>query len=211
MPRNLTGGNKAKSGKNEVGRVAELHEINESQGQMVGRILRSLGDRNMLIYCNDGKERIAHIRGSLRKKVAKLEVGDIVLISLRGESMGVTSGSSMDRGDILAKYERDVYRQLKNIEGINPKLFNQLEVMDVKQRASNVVNVVDDCGFDMDGSDDEEEETIDENGNVLVELTKEERATKKLKEDTKRTMLRNAKEGVRNNNNDDDDIDIDAI
>ena len=215
MPRNLTGGNKAKSGKNEVGRVAELHEVDESQGQMVGRILRSLGDRNMLIYCNDGKERIAHIRGSLRKKVAKLEVGDIVLISLRGEAMGTTSGSCMDRGDILAKYERDVYRQLKNIEGINPKLFNQLEVMDVKQRASNIVNVVDDCGFDMDGSDeekeDDQEETIDENGNVLVELTKEERATKKLKEDTKRAMLRNAKEGARNTNNNDDDIDIDAI
>jgi len=212
MPRNLTGGNKAKSGKNDLGRVAELHTIDESQGQMAGRILRSLGDRNMLIYCNDGKERIAHIRGSLRKKVAKLEVGDIVLISLRGESMGVSSGSSMDRGDILAKYERDVYRQLKNVEGINPKLFNQLEVMDVKQRASNIVNVVDDCGFDMDGSDeekeDDQEETVDENGNIIVELSKEERATKKIKEDTKRAMLRNVKEGARNN---DDDIDIDAI
>jgi initiation factor 1A len=168
----------------------------------------------MLIYCNDGKERIAHIRGSLRKKVAKLEVGDIVLISLRGESMGASAGSSMDRGDILAKYERDVYRQLKNIEGINPKLFNQLEVMDVNQRASNIVNPVDDCGFDMDGSDEEDEdcqeETVDENGNVMIELTKEERATKKIKEDTKRAMLRTAKEGSRNTNND-DDIDIDAI
>jgi hypothetical protein len=82
--------------------------------------------------------------------------------------------------------------------------------MDVKQRAATIVKVVDDCGIDMDGSDEEEEEVVDENGNVLVELTKEERATKKLKEDTKRTMLRNVKEGARNTNND-DDIDIDAI
>ena len=166
MPRNLTGGNKAKSGKNE-NMKAELHEIDESQGQMVGRIVKGLGDRNMLIYCNDGKERIAHIRGGLRKKVARLETGDIVLISLRGEAMGASQGRVLDKGDILAKYEREVYGQLKKIDGINPKIFNQLEIMDVNQRASGIT-APDYCGFDMDGGEEDE----DEDG-VIVETNEE--------------------------------------
>ena len=200
MPRNLTGGNKAKSGKNENTK-AEFHEIDESQGQMVGRIVKGLGDRNMLIYCNDGKERIAHIRGGLRKKVARLETGDIVLISLRGEAMGATQGRILDKGDILAKYEREVYGQLKKVDGINPRIFNQLEIMDVKQRASGIT-APDDCGFDMDGGEEEDED------DAIVE-TNEERDVRKLKEETKRSLLRNVKESVRNGK--EDDIDIDAI
>jgi len=200
MPRNLTGGNKAKSGKNENTK-AEFHEIDESQGQMVGRIVKGLGDRNMLIYCNDGKERIAHIRGGLRKKVARLETGDIVLISLRGEAMGATQGRILDKGDILAKYEREVYGQLKKVDGINPRIFNQLEIMDVKQRSSGIT-APDDCGFDMDGGEEEDED------DAIVE-TNEERDVRKLKEETKRSLLRNVKESVRNGK--EDDIDIDAI
>jgi len=209
MPRNLTGGNKAKSGKNDGGNSAELHEIDTSQGQMAGRILRGLGDRNMLIYCNDGKERIAHIRGGLRKKVARLEVGDIVLISLRGEGMGASMGSCLDRGDILAKYEREVYGQLKKVEGINPKLFvSNLEMMDAKQRASKVLQPTDDCGFDMDGDEEEEDEETEESSEATVqEPSKEEREAKKLKELKERSKLRSVKESTRDN----DDVDIDAL
>jgi initiation factor 1A len=105
MP-NLTGGKKYKSGKHDANVKAEFHEIDAEQGQMVGRILKGLGDRNMLVYCNDGKERIAHIRGGLRKKVARLEIGDIVLISLRGEGMNATQGKILDKADILAKYDQ---------------------------------------------------------------------------------------------------------
>jgi len=195
MPRNLTGGNRAKAGKNVVASKAELHEIDESQGQMAARIVKSLGDRNMLVFCNDGKERIAHIRGGLRKKVARIETGDIVLISLRGEAMGATQGSILDKGDILAKFEREVYRELKKVEGINPKLFNQIE--DSKQ---------DDCGFDMDGGDEEDEEEGSSSE------TKEERDVRKLKEETKRSLLRNVKESARGGGSaKDDDLDIDAI
>jgi translation initiation factor 1A len=168
---------------------------------MAGRILKGLGDRNMLVYCNDGKERIAHIRGGLRKKVAKIEVGDIVLISLRGDGMGATQGSIVDKADILAKYERESHGQLKKYDGINPKLFAQVENMDAKQRSSNAVIIADDCGFDMDASDEEEEE---ENGEMKEE-TKQEREKKKVAEDIKRITARNAKNKL------DDDINIDDI
>jgi translation initiation factor 1A len=198
MP-NITGGKKYKAGKHDASSKAELHEIDASQGQMIGRIIKGLGDRNMLLYCNDGKERIAHIRGGLRKKVAKLETGDIVLFSLRAEGMNATQGKVLDKGDILAKYEREVHSQLKKMEGVNPRLFTQVEIMDVKQRASGIIPV-DDCGFDMDGSEDEEEDDEDS------ELLKEERLKKKTAEEMKRSNERFVK-----NVGKEDDIDIDAI
>jgi translation initiation factor 1A len=208
MP-NLTGGKKYKAGKHDTSTKVEFHEIDTEQGQMVGRIIKGLGDRNMLIYCNDAKERIAHIRGGLRKKVARLEIGDIVLISLRGEGMNATQGSIMDKADILAKYEREVYRQLKQVEGINPKLFVQVEIMDSKQRSSTSVAVVEDCGFDMDAAEEEdegEEGEEGEEGDVKEEeLSKEERMKKKVAEEQKRSNARNTKQRL------DDDIDIDAL
>lgn len=201
MP-NISGGKKYKAGKHDASSKAELHEIDASQGQMIGRVIKGLGDRNMLLYCNDGKERIAHIRGGLRKKNARIEIGDIVLFSLRGEGMNATQGRVLEKGDILAKYEREVHSQLKKQEGVNPRLFNQVETMDAKQRASGAIPIESDVGFDIEGSDDESEEQDE------LEMTKEERDKKKLAEDLKRSNQRSVKETTAR---DLDDIDIDAI
>ena len=137
MP-NLKGGKKYKAGKHSNTK-AEFHEIGD--GQMVARVLKHLGDRNVLVYCNDGKERIAHIRGGLSKKKACIETGDLVLISLRGKELETdktdktetkkeTENKKEDRGDVLAKYEHEVWGQLKKMETINKNLFIQLEIMD---------------------------------------------------------------------------------
>jgi len=202
MP-NLTGGKKYKAGKHDTNAKLELHDIDESQGQMVGRVIKSLGDRNMLLYCNDGKERIAHIRGGLRKKNSRIEVGDIVLFSLRSEGMNASQGSILDKGDILAKYEREVHGQLKKQEGINPRLFNQVETMDAKQRASGAVPIENDVGFDFDAPSDEDEEEGDEQDDSA---NKEERRKKKMEEEIKRLNARSVKKELDTN-----DIDIDAI
>jgi translation initiation factor 1A len=168
MP-NITGGKKYKSGKHDANSKAELHEIDESQGQMIGRVIKGLGDRNMLIYCNDGKERIAHIRGGLRKKNTRIETGDIVLFSLRGDGMNASQGSVLDRGDILAKYPYECLTNLKKESGINSKLFLQLEVLDSGRLAimgaSNDVNTIEENGFEFDrdeNKDDGEGEEDDE-------------------------------------------------
>ena len=108
--------------------------------------------------------------------------------------MNATQGKILEKADILAKFEREVHRQLKKMDGINPKLFNQLEDTTAK----------DECGFDMDGGEDSE----GDNEGSLIE-TNEERDLRKLKEENKRSMLRNVKESSRNTK--DDDIDIDTI
>lgn len=209
MP-NLQGGKKYKSSKHSESQ-SEFHDINESEGQMVGRIIRNFGNRNMMVYCNDGKERMCHIRGGLKKKVACVEVGDIVLISLREDGLKLTStsgSSSKDRGDILAKYERDVHKILKKMEGINSKLFANLETLDDKQRSKGVEP--DEFGFTFEHGEDTEEDDEDEEG-----LDKEEikimRANKKALQEKKRAAERNTKMGVSSGDGGESEIDIDAL
>jgi translation initiation factor 1A len=186
MP-NFKGGKKYKSSKHGES-DAIFHEIDVNEGQMVGRVIKNLGDRNMLLYCNDGKERMAHIRGGLRKKNANIEIGDLVLFSLRGDGLRIGLGSqssSKERGDILAKYEREVYGQLKKYPGINPKLFNAIEKMDLEQRN----NGEDDFGFVFDSGQGNESDESGEEGE-----DKGARAAKKLSEDRKRSLARSLKQ-----------------
>ncbi len=182
MP-NMKGGKKYKSGKHAETKV-EVHEINEDDGQMVGRVIKNLGDRNMMVYCNDGKERVSHIRGGLRKKVAKIEMGDIVLVSLRS----MEKGSPLEnRADILAKYERETHGILKKTNGINPSLFLTVETMDSRTRAAGG-----DDGFEFDyGSGGEEEEGA-AGGAETAAAAREKR---KEAEEKKRAAARSAKNG----------------
>jgi translation initiation factor 1A len=206
MP-NLKGGKKYKSGKASSGDVKDMPEIDAKEGQTIGRIIKSLGDRNMMVFCNDGKERICHIRGGLSKKKCTIEVGDVVIISLRGEGMSATQGNVQDRGDILTKFDREHHRALKKMDGVNPKLFLQVETMDARQKASNV-NEDDDCGFVIEHGSDEEDED-DEEGGLTAEDAKEARKKKKADADKKRAEARGAKESAKAGDN--DDIDIDNI
>jgi translation initiation factor 1A len=203
MP-NTTGGKKYKSGKGGGPMRAEFHDINEEDGQSVGRVIRALGDRNMLLYCNDGKERIAHIRGGLRKKTAKIEVGDLVLWSIREpDALG-----KLGRGDILAKYEREVHNQLKKHPGINAALFTQMEVMDARQRAQGVTKETED-GYVFDDSEDEAED--DEDDSEDSEAAEKARVAKKAEAEKKRVAERKLKQGATAEDGDNSDVDIDAI
>ena len=207
MP-NKQGGKKYKAGKggNEV---IEMHEIRWEEGQMPGRVIKVLGDRNMLVYCNDHLERVCHIRGGLRKKTCLIETGDVVLLSIRSEGMRATEGSSQLKGDILDKFARETHRLLKRDEKINPRLFVNVEQMDVKQRANQEDMGEEDMGgFIIEhGSDDEEDE--DEDGKTPEEI-KASRALKKEKADRKRQDQIKTKEAAKKGDGD-SDIDIDRI
>ena len=117
MP-NLTGGKKYKSKKNASD--APIF-VDKGSDQQYGRILKNLGDRNVLVYGNDNKIRLCHIRGAIRKDMW-INVGDIVLISIRDE---LKQTDTYQRGDILHKYSSEQYGKLKDI--INERLFLALE------------------------------------------------------------------------------------
>ena len=184
----MKGGKGYRSGKHaEI--KSEFHEVNQDEGQSIARVLKHLGDRNVTLFCNDGQQIIGHIRGGLKKKVAKIEVGDIVLYSNRTDGLKSASGNS--RGDVLAKYEQDTYRELKKLEWVNHKLF-----VNPENKASQ--NGPDDA-FEFDDSESD--------GESDIEGEKEkERQVKKKDNDMARSNARDTKYAFVEG-----DVDIDAI
>lgn len=184
MP-NLKGGKKYKSSKHSTDEKVDYHEINEADGQMVGRVLRALGNRRMLIFCNDKVQRICLIRNAIKR--VRIGVGDIVLISIRD-----FSETSDNKGDILAKYDHSILPKLRREPGINPDIFVSMD-KDGGERTGAEEGFV----FENDSSDDEEDD----------EAEKKKREEAALSRDVKRGAARDLKQGVEK----EDDIDIDAI
>jgi len=119
-------------------------------GQMYGRVLKLLGGCNAMVFCNDNKERLCHIRGNMRRKVW-IDVGDIVLVSLRDHS-DTDYKESINRGDICAKYDqRVIYRLQHKDKTINPKLFQSIESHDLN--GSRQGNIPDEDGFGFEFDD----------------------------------------------------------
>jgi translation initiation factor 1A len=152
MPPNKKGGKNYKKGKHADDEPIMYERLD---GQMYGRILRLLGGCNALVFCNDNRERLCHIRGNMRKKVW-LAVGDIVLVSLRElDRSGNTPASSVERGDICAKYDQKViYKLREKDKTINERLFTLIEKGDSNgQKSGNGPANGDDFGFVFEDAD----------------------------------------------------------
>ena len=157
MPPNKKGGKNYKKGKHADDEPIIYDRL---PGQMYGRILKLLGGCNALVYCNDNRERLCHIRGNMRKKVW-LSTGDIVLISLRElDTTGNTPMSKVERGDICAKYDQKViYKLREKDKTINEKLFTLIEKTDgAANKPGNVPADGDDFGFVFEEGENEMEE-----------------------------------------------------
>ena len=63
-----------------------------------------LGNGRLECLCIDGKKRLCHIRGKMRKKVW-ISQGDVVLVGLRD--------FQDEKGDVILKYSADEARVLK--------------------------------------------------------------------------------------------------
>lgn len=174
MP-NFKGGKHYKKKKSNDQTNAIL-QIDRLPDQQVARVVRVLGNRNMLCYCNDNLMRVCRVRGKLRNRVY-IELGDVVLISLRDfdleeEAPSTNAPLAKDgiplmpselapppkkeekepsmRGDILAKYPAEYHSKLKKEDGVNPRLFLQLEVMGDKSLETIGGKRVEDTGFEFD-------------------------------------------------------------
>jgi initiation factor 1A len=165
--RNLRGGKAYKKGKKPLDADSEIAR-NKFSGaeaaQTYGRAVRMLGDRRVLCFCNDGYERVCKIRGALCKGRGrqKIEVGDIVLLSFRDFEEGAegTAGGDDDAAtgsartingrkeiaDIIGKYERHHWREIRREVGIHPCLF-------AAEADTTVQHVEDDIFEDGSGSD----------------------------------------------------------
>ena len=109
MP-NLKGGKNYKKSKNSNQTESDFFERQDDQ--LYARVIKLLGNCNVMAFCNDGKRRLCHIRGGLRKKVW-LNVGDLILISLREFAEENSKDSKLQKGDIINKYEQEHLSKLK--------------------------------------------------------------------------------------------------
>ena len=137
MPPNAKGGKNYKKRKTGGGDAQDMDAlyIERQAGQAPARVIRNLGSRNMRCYCNDNIMRFCHVRGAMKGRVW-IEVGDIVLVSLREivnetkEKLKDTENRKVDRGDILAKYAPEHLSKLRKEDGVNNRLFLKLETME---------------------------------------------------------------------------------
>ena len=83
MVKNNTGGNKHKK-KKKVTEVIHDRELTlKTDGQEYGQVTKLLGNCRFDVDCLDGKSRLCHVRGVLRKKKVFVKLGDLVIASLR--------------------------------------------------------------------------------------------------------------------------------
>jgi translation initiation factor 1A len=128
---------------------------------MYGRVIRVLGNRNLLTYCNDNVVRLCHIRGSIRKDMW-INIGDLVLISIR--EFLQDKKDKYEKGDILYKYDRDLYSTLKKDKDINTKLFLEIEKTDlqnIKKVQGTKYDMEHEEGFEFDKSDHDNDDGED--------------------------------------------------
>lgn len=204
MPVNKKGGKGCKKGKNaKDDDDVLLVECKDDEGQMFGRVIKVEGDRRFRIFCNDSKERICKLAGTIRRG-DRVEKGGLVLISIRDLSFTTTKVLEEESkvGDIISNIDPRLYGKLKKIEGINPLLFINLETEDkaaIKARVDRLEagDVEDEDMFERAESDMEDD----------ADLSKEEKA-REMKASKKAAELeRGAKRDTKYKENGDLDID----
>jgi len=133
----MRGGKGFKKGKKGGGADDDNRRfVGRTTGQDYARVIRLLGNRRVLCFCNDGVERMCKIRGALCRGPKKqiIGVGDVVLYSLRdlgggggddsdeegGAAVaGAGAGASKDIGDIMYKYDAKEFRHIRKEAGIH--------------------------------------------------------------------------------------------
>jgi len=173
MP-NLRGGKAYKKGKKGPAEQGESISkfFKREADQDYARVIRMLGNRRVVCFCNDGRERVCKIRGALCKgpKKKRIDIGDIVLISFRdfedsdteattagneadptGNVMTLASGRK-DIADIIDKFHREHWRQIKKEDDIHKFLFSVADQVGVDE--------IFDYGNDND--DDDKSEDLEE-------------------------------------------------
>ena len=151
---------------------AKMVEWDESQGQMLGRAMRKLGDRRFRVFCNDNKIRICRLAGSMRKS-DWVDEGAIILIGIRGLSAGTTT----DIGDILEIIDSRIYGKLKKQDGINPLLFTHVE--NQEEGALKKKILVQESGDDIEEDIFEHEDADQEEREQRVKAREQEIAVKR--------------------------------
>lgn len=138
------GGKKGKKGKKPVTDGVKRKIIFKEDNQEYCLVEKLLGNCRIEGKCYDGKTRLCHIRGSMRKKIW-IKVGDVVIVSLRE--------FEDNKCDIIYLYVKDEVKYLIKLGELpSTALVNDIEI-----------DEEDDIGYDFNGSEESDEESKEEN------------------------------------------------
>ena len=232
MPKNTgMGGNKRKKGKKQVQEDRELRYKEESEEY--AQITKILGDGRFQCKCADGVDRIAHVRGKMRKRTW-LANGDIILVSIRE--------FEPEKCDVVEKYKEKEVAKLKSAGEIPDTmvLVNSGEKVEKNDDEGGIVledsvqetvtkKKENSSGFDIESEeeeekeedqketvneakDKEEDEEEDKEKEEEIQKEKEKKSKKDKKEkDRKRKGNRDKKRGDKKDGEDNDGFNIDDI
>ena len=186
MPKNTgMGGNKRKKGKKQVQEDRELRYKEESEEY--AQITKILGDGRFQCKCADGVDRIAHVRGKMRKRTW-LANGDIILVSIRE--------FEPEKCDVVEKYKEKEVAKLKSVGEIPDTmvLVNSGEkeeknddeggiVLEDSVQETTTKKKESSSGFDIESESEEEEKEEDQKENAKEEKDNEADEEEKEKED----------------------------
>lgn len=144
MTKNIKGGKGAKKRARKYinNRTFTRDMVYKKEDQEYGRLTKALGCRRFTCLCSDGKERTAHVPGSLH--FIRFREEDIVLLSLR-------IGMDDSKCDILYKYNPTESLQLQE-EGVIKNLIN--EEKEIHEEEILEDNKEDEIEIDIDNLDD---------------------------------------------------------
>lgn len=220
MPPNAKGGKGYKKGKHTSDQEAKY--VSCEEGQMYGRILKALGNRRFRVFCNDTKQRLCRLCGSMRKS-EWVEEGKVVILSVRGYGTSTTGSSNVEEmGDILTIVDPRTYSKVKKEAGVNPMLFTNVEEQDAAEVKRKVIAVnsgnsldIEDDLFDRGEEEEESEDSADANTESEEDYSEMNPQEKKLaiqKKYDEKTLLRGKDiQAARSTKYKEEDIDIDAI
>lgn len=205
MPPNAKGGKGYKKGKHATDSAPVFLE--RESDQMYGRVLRSLGNRRFRVFCNDQRERICRLCGSMRKS-DWVEEGRIVILSIRQLGTSTTTETATKQeevGDILAIIDPRTYNKVRKEEGVNPVLF-------VGAQEFNAEGGKKKSGVDLDDLFDRgEEQAAEDSDDSPDDETPEERKVRIRIRDQARAAGRATKAVSAAAMTADGDLDVDAI
>lgn len=211
MPPNKKGGKGYRKGKHSGEFEAEMLQWDEQGGQMPGRVMKKLGDRRFRVFCNDNKERICKLCGSMRKS-DWVEEGAIVILGTRALGNVVQENNKeKDKdlllGDILAVVDTTLYGKFKKMPTVNKLLFITVESQDMNsilKKVGTAKESDDDDIFDRSGengkeNENEKEEDVEDSEEEGEPMTEQEKMAKRKEKEKKReaefTARRDAKAG----------------
>ncbi|EGR32488.1 hypothetical protein IMG5_081220 [Ichthyophthirius multifiliis] len=143
MPKNKSrGGKNYRRGKNESETKREL--VFKEEDMEYAQVTKILGNGRLELYCFDGKKRIGHICGRMKKKVW-IQMDDIVLAGLRD--------FQDEKCDIILKYLPDEIRALKQYGEIP-------ENIKVNEKGGDNGEVVFEDSDDQDSEEDQDEKPV---------------------------------------------------